>query len=446
VDFLADLEEEIGWRFMGQRFTLDGYIFQNLVFDAVKPVGTEQRDLPTGLDILAVLGSEAALQAVEEQGATRFPNYLDQLAMLQDVAADQTEEQWLSRSYDAWLYAFLPVLQPKDETYPAYTQTPAWAYREMNTVLGSWTELKHDTILYSKMPDFFGGGGPPCTSSAAAGYVEPNPEAFYRMAYIAESIGLGLIERGLAEPVGEGGIPDSDTLSGLAAWMMLLGEHLNQLGEIADRELIGEGPTQDDYQVIHRCLGVTECSANTTKFVSWSDDHIDPVPVIAAVAGGKSGVLEAATGFVDRIYVAVPINGQILVAQGGVYSYYEFTQPRDARLTDEEWRNRLTGSQPPELASWSSKFILPGGESVTLMGFHLGAAFEITEEGDKLNLRSTPGLGSQILTQLQWRDFVIVIDGPVQTDGYTWWKLNICGTETTGWAVEEPTWYDYVWY
>ena len=26
----------------------------------------------------------------------------------------------------------------------------AWAHKELNTFLGSWTELKHDTILYTK--------------------------------------------------------------------------------------------------------------------------------------------------------------------------------------------------------------------------------------------------------------------------------------------------------
>ena len=33
----VDLTSEKGWRFMGQRFTLDGLIFQNLIFDRVQP-------------------------------------------------------------------------------------------------------------------------------------------------------------------------------------------------------------------------------------------------------------------------------------------------------------------------------------------------------------------------------------------------------------------------
>jgi hypothetical protein len=61
VDWLADLGTQAGWRFLGQRFTLDGFILQNLVFDAVQDQadGT-RRDLPTGLDVMAALGSEAS--------------------------------------------------------------------------------------------------------------------------------------------------------------------------------------------------------------------------------------------------------------------------------------------------------------------------------------------------------------------------------------------------
>src|SRR5690606_26624796 len=44
-----------GFRFMGQRFTLDAYVFGQLIF---RKVGTleEPRDLPKGLDILAAMG------------------------------------------------------------------------------------------------------------------------------------------------------------------------------------------------------------------------------------------------------------------------------------------------------------------------------------------------------------------------------------------------------
>ena len=56
-----DLAPTVGWRFLGQRFTLDGMIFQNLIFDKVdpQPDGT-RRDIPSGLDVMAAFGSSPA--------------------------------------------------------------------------------------------------------------------------------------------------------------------------------------------------------------------------------------------------------------------------------------------------------------------------------------------------------------------------------------------------
>ena len=58
-------------------------------------------------------------------------------------------------------------------------QSPAWVDKQLNTVLGSWSELKHDTILYAKQAYAeLGGGPPPPPPLPPKGYVEPVPE-FY---------------------------------------------------------------------------------------------------------------------------------------------------------------------------------------------------------------------------------------------------------------------------
>ena len=48
--------------------------------------------------------------------------------------------------------------------------------------------------------------------------------------------------------------------------------------------------------------------------------------------------MEAAVGYLNRIYVVVPLGDKLQIAQGGVFTYYEFLQPRNDRLTDEAWR------------------------------------------------------------------------------------------------------------
>ncbi len=49
----------------------------------------------------------------------------------------------------------------KGGAYPPFMQTQAWTRKDLQTSLGSWTELKHDTILYAKQVMAEMGGGLP---------------------------------------------------------------------------------------------------------------------------------------------------------------------------------------------------------------------------------------------------------------------------------------------
>ncbi|MGA9192098.1 MAG: DUF3160 domain-containing protein, partial [Anaerolineales bacterium] len=340
ADWTSDLQVEKGWRLMGQRFTMDANIFQSLIFDQVgiRPDGTK-RDFPTGLDVMAVFGSDAATGALEQRGDMTFPSYPENLDALKGAAAAQPESEWLGRAYSAWLYSFLPVVAPKGSAFPEFMQTDAWGAKDLNAALGSWTELKHDTVLYSKMPEGLGGGGPP-TSEPAPSYVEPNPQAFFRMASLARAIGEGVERRVNPEGYQDTAPPfPEQSASEAVRAMTQLADGLKDLGTVAARELAGEDIADLNY-AITGCLGFHECVYIQTPYNTPIGDP-PKVPVVAAVSGAAGSVLEAATGYVDRIYVIVPLEGGQEVAQGGVYSYYEFTQPRDQRLTDGEWRQAL---------------------------------------------------------------------------------------------------------
>jgi len=443
----VDLTPEKGWRFMGQRFTLDAFIFQNLIFDRVlaREDGA-RREFPSGLDVMAAFGSAPAMTELGNQGAVSFPNYLEQMAKMQQAAQAQPEAQWLGRFYDTWLYAFFPVLQAKDASFPAYMQTSAWGYKELNSALGSWAELKHDTVLYTKMPEMAGGGGPPM-SGPAPSYVEPNPLAFYRMAYMAKMLSCGLQQLVLLGPCQEvvDYPPGGTDLGSYVYGMMNLSGRFQMFGDIATKELAGQPLTEEENAAISDCLGMIECMNTDTGYLQPQGEMPKP-PVIAAVSGAGDSVLEVGVGYVDRIYVVVPLEGKWQAAQGGVFSYYEFTQPRDQRLTDEEWRTKLSGSDSPDLPVWSSNFVLQGGDPISWLAFRVGDVYVITDAGDKLNVRDKPTTSGEVLMQLKPWDYVEIIDGPVQANGYTWWKFKILdssyGSEPMGWAVEDQEWYE----
>ncbi|MFC2055332.1 DUF3160 domain-containing protein [Chloroflexota bacterium] len=442
---LSDMESERGWRFMGQRFSPDAFILQNLVYDKV---GTSEnrRKLPSGLDIMAALGSPAAMQALEETDATDYFNYPEQMEQLQAVVNSQDEVEWLETANSAWLYTFLPQVDDKTAPYPDYMRTGAWKWKDLNSALGSWAELKHDTVLYSKMPEMAGGGGPP-SSGPAPGFVEPNPLVLFRLAYLAHSISDGLTERDM---VGESSY-DQINLSKLLNDMQHLGDHFQKLGDIAVKELQGIPLSEDDYSLIQSPIGALEERVLHSQLFgqheTGSPQRMPPVPVIAAAAGAEEQILQVATGAVDRIYVIVPINGEQQIAQGGVFSYYEFPQPRSERISDREWRLLLT-SNPPDMPEWTDHLLLSGGNPIDVQAFRAGDVYLITRAGENLNLRRDPSLKSESIQKLQVGEYVMIVEGPIHAEGFTWWKLKTdlhAKEPIEGWAVENPEWYERAW-
>ena len=71
--------------------------------------------------------------------------------------------------------------------------TEQWKKKALETYAGSFTELKHDTVLYAKQVMAEMGGGPP-EELADRGYVEPETEVYRRFAELAEQTGFRHME------------------------------------------------------------------------------------------------------------------------------------------------------------------------------------------------------------------------------------------------------------
>ena len=330
----ADIPEYTkGFRFMGQRFTIDAAILQQLVYRNVteNPAG-EQRLLPDVLDVPAALGSDLALELVTQQGAAEFPGYSENMKQLRTVLSEAPASAWSSSLYSGWLYTLLPVLEPKGEGYPSFMTSEAWTKKNLETFAGSYTELKHDTVLYAKQVMAEMGGGP-MEEIDDRGYVEPEVEVYRRFAQLAGQTAEALSGLGLLTDA------DRENLDRLA-------QLAGMLQTISEKELRSETLTGEEYELIRGYGGTLEhfwIEAVKDKSESpYLASQEIPASLVTDIATDPNGfVLQVANGRPKEILVVVPIDGTLRLASGVVYDFYQFVQPKSDRLTDTAWRQMI---------------------------------------------------------------------------------------------------------
>ncbi|HKP53821.1 MAG TPA: DUF3160 domain-containing protein [Chloroflexia bacterium] len=341
-----------GWRMMGQRFTLDEYVFGQLIWREVGTLDTP-RALPKGLDVPAALGSQEAFKILGDIGETKYANYSEQMDKVRGQIKSLPDAQWTENLYWSWLHTFRPLIAPKapDSGYPSFMTNDAWTRKDLNTVLGSWTELKHDTLLYAKQVMAEMGGGPP---ALVKGYVEPEPEFYARVAALVAMTRDGLLSRGLLEKSTNPDVrSDYNSLNDLETLAL-------DLKKISEKELTVQALTDAEYELIQYYGGRLEkitlaASDPAGEGEAETDINDQDSAVVADVASSPDGfALEEGTGRIMELYAVVPVEGNLVLAKGGVYSQYEFTVPTGDRLTDEAWRERLNNNQVPPQADWKT--------------------------------------------------------------------------------------------
>ncbi|MBU1226447.1 MAG: DUF3160 domain-containing protein [Actinobacteria bacterium] len=334
--------ERASVRVMGARFVLDSFLLDQLVDPQVG--GRLEASV---LDVAAAFGSDWALALQKAAGVpAAYPEYADRLAGLRDLVARRPPADWGSTVYDAWLYAILPMWLPHGNAYPDYMRTETWTALAHQAGFGSYTELKHDTVLYTKQA--FAEGDAPLPPAPPRHWVEPDPVPFERLAEAARLLRNGLADRDLLTTV------TGDLLDGLVSME-------ERFGRIARDELAGQ-PISDadndwlaaigtDFELLWLQSGDAEAGeAETGGFASEPDAKAS---VVVDIFSNPTQALEIATGGFDTLYVLVPNDeGQFQVAIGATYAFYEFWVPRGERLTDEEWRAMLADGSNPDRPMW----------------------------------------------------------------------------------------------
>ena len=251
---------------------------------------------------------------------------------LKETIAEQEDgDLWTASLYGQWLNTLRPLLKEKGNGYPIFMQSDEWNKKSLEGFLGSYAELKHDTILYAKQAMAEMGGGWE-EDIDDRGYVEPEPVIYSRFAVLAESTANGLMGYGMLDK------NDKENLEHMA-------ELAKKLVVISEKELRDETLSDEEYDLIRDFGGDLEhLWADATKEDNgeYPSTLEHPGAIIADVATDPNGsVLEIGTGHADNIYVICQVAGKLKVCRGSVYSFYEFPWPMNDRLTDKEWRIKI---------------------------------------------------------------------------------------------------------
>ena len=327
------------FRLFGRRYVPDTDIMQRLV-------DWPNRPFPKGLDVLAALGSGRAEHILTEvyREQDHWPGYLDNLANVQADFRERDSSFWYQNVYFAWLYALQALTEPVPDKAPPFAKTEAWQDKSLNTSLGSWSELRHDAVLYAE--GTLAEAGAPFN---ARGYVEPNPGFFRRLLRAVDVMESRLSERHL----------ESDSLKDDLQWFR---QTLQVLITVAGKELDRIPPTEDELSEIWDIGNTVEgisCRIAGVGLQRWFEQAQGTdrfMACIADVATSLEQCLEVGVAAGSSIYVLVPIEGKWTLTRGAVFSYREFLHPVSDRLTDEKWQQMVRNGKAPLPPAWTSSF------------------------------------------------------------------------------------------
>ncbi|MBD3300487.1 MAG: DUF3160 domain-containing protein [Candidatus Moranbacteria bacterium] len=349
--------ETKGLRFMGQRFTPDAFIM-NQLSDPSQNMPTNS----TALLVMNVFGNQTAAPLAEQwidEQIKDAPNkdeiketMNEKINELKNEFENTSKEDWTQNIYWSWIYT-LKALNNEDKDkqgYPVFMQKDDWNKKNLQCSLGSWTELKHDTLLYAKQSYAeMGGGGDEDmeTPPVPKGYVEPNIEFFDRLIALNKMTVEGLSNRGLIDD--ELRFKNDELIKYLEFFRSIAIKQL-QNETITDEEFERLRVTAINFDSLLNPLLADEVTENGARSALVADVHTD-VP--------NFQILYEATGIPNYIYVAVKDKNGARLTKGLVFSYYEFNEKIEERINDEQWREKIYKNQDeiPEMPEWEAQLI-----------------------------------------------------------------------------------------
>ena len=150
-------DQTAGFVFFGEKFTIDSWIFDQLTAGSAEKESDNKPRVQSSLSVLDTLaGTPRTTELMKEwfqKNANAFGITSTQINAYPDIK-DQTRAKVAElfstgTIYGQWIDMLSWNLVPTKNA-PYFVQDTGYQDKQINTYLGSYTELKHDTLLYVK--------------------------------------------------------------------------------------------------------------------------------------------------------------------------------------------------------------------------------------------------------------------------------------------------------
>lgn len=340
------------FRFMPQRAVMDSVLMQNVV-DIASPNHPSDRPIYSGLDLMTAFGNEKAREILNNDSYnSHWDKYKEKTDENISSVKKMEDLDWQKNMYRGWLWMLKSYDQKFGEGYPMFMRNDAWERKDLISALGSFAELKHDTVLYGKavMAEMGGGGEMEIPKS----YVEPNVELYEKLNWLLEFTKINLKNRNMLSEKYE------EKINNFQAMVL-------KLRDISIKELQNEPLTEEEISDIYYIGG--EMEMLMVDFVESSDENeisgwyeiqnatdrrmpvvVDLMRVVENSVGLPEGeISHIGTGKPMEIFVIYPHQDKLYMGRGATFSYYEFLNKE--RLTDEDWQ-KMVYDEARDFPSW----------------------------------------------------------------------------------------------
>ena len=125
----SDVERETaGFRLLGQRYSLDSWIMENVTYNKLKENASgEARMLPDFLDVPAGMGSDLALDILNEtSNVSKWSDHGLQIEETRKEINAKGDSIYSNSVSSAWLGALSKNLESKSEWWPVFMNNQLW--------------------------------------------------------------------------------------------------------------------------------------------------------------------------------------------------------------------------------------------------------------------------------------------------------------------------------